>query len=64
MGTLFRLKELLRIDQLTNEQYECLSCEATFEYQRQVCPECGGCDIRSLKWLGNADDSELSESGR
>ncbi|AQL42057.1 hypothetical protein BV210_04700 [Halorientalis sp. IM1011] len=49
MGTLLRLKEYLSSDQ--PDRYECLACSATFERQPQVCPNCGGYDIRSKEWL-------------
>ena len=51
MGTLLRLKEYLSRDPDEDRQYECLSCQATFERQPQVCPDCGGYDIRSTEWL-------------
>jgi len=58
MGTLVRLKEYLtRSDELEEGQYACLSCYETFEYQQQVCPECGGYDIRATEWL----DDQLEE---
>lgn len=52
MGTLGRLKKLLTEgERPPGEQYECLSCHETFQSQRQVCPDCGGYDIRSTEWL-------------
>lgn len=57
MGTLFRLKRLLtRADSAASGQYECLTCHATFAYRQQVCPECGGYDIRSTEWLDETDE--------
>jgi rRNA maturation endonuclease Nob1 len=35
--------------------YECLSCHSRFDRQPQVCPECGGYDIRRVEWLGKPD---------
>jgi rRNA maturation endonuclease Nob1 len=30
--------------------YECRTCGARFELQRQVCPECGGYTLDRLDW--------------
>jgi rRNA maturation endonuclease Nob1 len=52
MGTLVRLKRILTgTDGTDGSRYRCLSCAATYEHQQQVCPECGGYDIRSTEWL-------------
>jgi len=52
MGTLVRLKRFLTgAESRSNEQYVCLTCHTAFEYQQQACPECGGFDIRSIRWL-------------
>lgn len=45
---LWRLKRLLTAQE---GSYECLTCGATFEQRRQVCPECDGYDIRRVEWL-------------
>ncbi|MFB6083250.1 MAG: hypothetical protein ABEJ94_03270 [Halorientalis sp.] len=51
MGALLRLKEYLSRERATEARYECLTCHTTFERQPQVCPDCGGYDIRSTEWL-------------
>lgn len=48
MSTFARIKRLLTVD---SDGYECLACNARFDRQHQVCPECGGYDIRSVEWL-------------
>jgi rubrerythrin len=49
MGTLLRLKQYLT-GTPPDAQYVCLACEARFEEQPQVCPQCGGYDIRRAEW--------------
>jgi rubrerythrin len=34
-------------------QYKCRKCEASFEDQPQVCPECGCYDIQRTAWTGS-----------
>lgn len=51
MGTLVRLKRILTGTEADGNRYRCVSCAATYEHQQQVCPECGGYDIRSTEWL-------------
>lgn len=60
MGTLVRLKRFLSRDE-NGETYECVACHASFEYQQQVCSECGGYDIRSTEWLDEQADSTPEE---
>jgi len=56
MGTLLWLKQFLTGG--TGEaRYACLSCRARFERQHQVCPECGGYDIRRTEWIDKRDSS-------
>lgn len=52
MGTFLRLKQYLTGTQNPDAQYVCLACETRFEAQPQVCPECGGYDIRRAEWTG------------
>ena len=40
----------------TEATYECLACNTRFDRQYQVCPECGGYDIRHVEWLDNRSD--------
>lgn len=58
MSSLRRLKAFItRADQDSEATYECLTCHTRFQYQQQVCPECGGYDIQSTEWLENAEDT-------
>jgi predicted amidophosphoribosyltransferase len=57
VGTLGRLKAYFANDGSAS-RYECLSCRARFERQHQVCPECGGYDVRSREWLDSGDDPD------
>jgi rRNA maturation endonuclease Nob1 len=52
MSTFTRIKRLLTVD---GGGYECLACNARFDRQYQVCPECGGYDIRRVEWLDAED---------
>jgi len=49
MSTLARLKQLLTSD--GDGGYQCLACHARLDHQYQVCPECGGYDIRRIEWI-------------
>jgi len=58
MGTLLRLKKYLTGTANPETQYVCLACESRFNAQPQVCPECGGYDIRRAEWT----DTQSGES--
>lgn len=51
MSRLLRLKEYLSRETSDGAHYECLTCHTSFDRQPQVCPDCGGYDIRSTEWL-------------
>lgn len=36
--------------------YECEDCGATFDLDRQTCPNCGGCSIDRVDWLGSVSE--------
>jgi rRNA maturation endonuclease Nob1 len=64
MSGLRRLKALITwTDRDSEATYECLACHAKFQYRHQVCPECGGFDIRSTEWLGGVDDTPPDQDG-
>lgn len=56
MGRLGAIRQLLG-GRDTDASYECLACNARFDRQYQVCPECNGYDIRHVEWL-DAPSSE------
>jgi rRNA maturation endonuclease Nob1 len=58
VSTLLRIKRLLT--RSGDGQYVCLACRARFDRQYQVCPECGGYDIRRTEWL-DADETRPPE---
>jgi len=62
MSTLLRLKQFLTGTLPGETQYECLDCHATFGTQPQVCPSCGGYDIRAAQWIGEAEDQSGENS--
>ncbi|MFB6142888.1 MAG: hypothetical protein ABEJ30_06050 [Halorientalis sp.] len=57
MGRLVRLKQLLTGDG-REATYTCLTCHARLDRQHQVCPECGGYDIRRVEWLDRSPTAD------
>jgi rRNA maturation endonuclease Nob1 len=49
MSTFARIRQLLTSE--GDGRYECLACHTRFDRQYQVCPSCGGYDIRRVEWL-------------
>lgn len=58
MERLLRLKRFLTgASAVPDDPYVCLDCESAFERRHQVCPDCGGYDIRSTEWLDRTRQS-------
>jgi rRNA maturation endonuclease Nob1 len=51
MSSLDRLKQFFKGNGEARGLYTCLACHEQFERQPQVCPECGGYDIRRAEWI-------------
>lgn len=49
-----RFKRLLT-SETVDTPYQCQSCRTGLERQYQVCPECGGYDIRRSEWVESVD---------
>lgn len=50
MGIVDRTKRLVGLAVPEEAPYVCQACEVRLDAQYQVCPECGGYDIRRLDW--------------
>jgi predicted RNA-binding Zn-ribbon protein involved in translation (DUF1610 family) len=50
MGIVDRTKRLVGLTVPEEAPYVCQACEVRLDAQYQVCPECGGYDIRRLDW--------------
>jgi rRNA maturation endonuclease Nob1 len=62
VGPFVRLKQFLTGGVGGREtSYRCLTCQATFDRQPQVCPECGGFDVRRSEWIDPAETGTESE---
>jgi len=53
-GRWARFKRLLT-SETADTPYQCQNCRAGLERQYQVCPECGGYDIRRSEWVEAVD---------
>jgi len=58
MSTFARIRQLLTDE--GDGRYECLTCHTRLDRQYQVCPDCGGYDIRRVEWL-ESDDAPVKE---